>query len=401
LSASSRTLREEVERLDREDPLAPFRERFLLPEGIVYLDGNSLGALPREAAARVERAVREEWGKGLIRSWRDAGWIDLPLRIGEKIGRLVGAEPGSVVVADSTSVNLFKVLAAALSHRPERKTILTERGNFPTDLYIAEGLASFVGKGHSVRTEPAEKIVPSIGRDTAVVLLTQVDYRTGARHDLARVTGEAHERGALVVWDLAHSAGAFPVDLAGAGADFAVGCGYKYLCGGPGAPAFVYVAPRHQRNVQPLSGWFGHAAPFAFEAGYRPAPGVGRYVCGTSPILSLTALEAGVDLFLEAGMDRVREKSVRLADLFVELVEERCGGRGLALLTPREPARRGSQVSFAHPSAEGVMKALAARGVIGDFRPPDILRFGFAPLYGRFVDAWDAAEALGAVLAAP
>ncbi len=394
------TTRAELEQLDREDPLAPFRERFFLPDGVVYLDGNSLGALPREAAARVEKAVREEWGNGLIRSWDDAGWMELPARVGAKIGRLVGAEPGSVVCADSTSVNLFKVLAVALGHRADRKTILTEPGNFPTDLYVAEGLAKLVGKGHRLRLEPAERIVRAIDPDTAVVLLTQVDYRSGARHDLGEVTRAAHEKGALVVWDLSHSAGAFEVDLAAAGADFAVGCGYKYLCGGPGAPAYVYVAPRHQRTFsQPLAGWLGHVAPFAFESAYRPAPGVGRYVAGTPPVLSMTALEAAVELLLEAGMAAVREKSVRMTSLFVELAEERLAGNGLVLASPRDPERRGSQVSLSHPRAGELVRALGGRGVLGDFRPPDLLRFGFAPVYNRYVELWDAVEALGAVLA--
>jgi len=390
--------RTDAERLDAADPLAPFRDRFFLPDNLVYLDGNSLGALTRDAAARVAEAVRREWGEGLVRSWNDAGWIDLPRRVGDKVARLVGAGPGEVVCADSTSVNVFKVLSAALALRPGRSTILSEEGNFPTDLYVAEGLTRLVGDGHRLRLVPKGDVLAALDADTAVLLLTHVDYRTGERHDLAAVTRAAHDAGALVAWDLAHTAGAMPVDLTAAGADFAVGCGYKYLCGGPGAPAFLYAAPRHQEAfVQPLSGWLGHAKPFAFEAGYRPAPGISRFLCGTPPILSMTALDATLDVILEADLALVREKSERLTSFFVDAVEQACGD-GVKLVSPREAPRRGSQVSFTHPDGYAVMRALVARGVVGDFRAPDVLRFGFAPLYVRFVDAWDAAGALAEVL---
>ena len=318
--------------------------------------------------------------------------------MGDKIARLVGAGPGEVVCTDSTSVNVFKVLSAALALRPGRSTILSEEGNFPTDLYMAEGLARLLGSGHRLRLVPKGDVLSALDADTAVLLLTHVDYRTGERHDLAAVTRAAHEAGALVVWDLAHTAGAMPVDLTAAGADFAVGCGYKYLCGGPGAPAFLYVAPRHQEAfVQPLSGWLGHAEPFAFEPGYRPAAGISRFLCGTPPILSMTALDAALDVILEADLALVREKSEKLTSFFVEAVEQECGG-AVRLVSPRDPSRRGSQVSFAHPDGYAVMQALIARGVVGDFRAPDVLRFGFAPLYVRFVDAWDAARALAEVL---
>ena len=388
----------DAERLDAADPLHSFRERFALPEGLVYLDGNSLGALPKETAARVAAAVAREWGEGLVRSWTDAGWIDFPRRVGERIARLVGAGPGEVVCTDSTSVNVFKALSAALALRPGRLTILSEEGNFPTDLYVAEGLTGLLGRGHRLRLVPKCEILSALDADTAVLLLTHVDYRTGERHDLPAVTRAAHEAGALVVWDLAHSAGAMPVELSAAGADFAVGCGYKYLCGGPGAPAFLYVASRHQEAFhQPLSGWFGHAAPFAFEPGYRPAPGLSRALSGSPPILSMTALDAALDVLLEADLALVREKSESLTSFFVEAVEQECGG-SLRLVSPRDPVRRGSQVSFAHPDGYAVVQALIARGVVGDFRVPDILRFGFAPLYVRFVDAWDAARALAEVL---
>ncbi|MBK8594549.1 MAG: kynureninase [Holophagales bacterium] len=388
----------DAERLDAADPLNPFRERFALPEGLVYLDGNSLGALPKGAVARVAAAVTREWGEGLVRSWTDAGWVDLPRRVGDRIARLVGARPGEVVCTDSTSVNVFKVLSAALALRPGRLTIVSEEGNFPTDLYVAEGLAELLARGHRLHLVAKGELLSALDTDTAVLLLTHVDYRTGERHDLPAVTRAAHEAGALVVWDLAHTAGAMPVELDAAGADFAVGCGYKYLCGGPGAPAFLYVAARHQEVFrQPLSGWFGHAAPFAFEPGYRPAPGISRALSGTPPILSMTALDAALDVILEADLSLVREKSEKLTSFFVEAVEQECGA-AVRLVSPRDPVRRGSQVSFAYPDGYAVIQALVARGVVGDFRVPDVLRFGFAPLYVRFVDTWDAARALAEVL---
>lgn len=387
-----------AEALDAADPLAPFRDRFVLPDGLVYLDGNSLGALPKAAAARVAKVVAHEWGEGLVRSWNDAGWIDLPRRVGDKIARLVGAGPGEVVCADSTSVNVFKVLSAALALRPGRSTILSEEGNFPTDLYVAEGLARLLERGHRLRLVPKSDVRSAPDVDTAVLLLTHVDYRSGEKHDLEAVTRAGHEAGALVAWDLAHSAGAMPVDLAAAGADFAVGCGYKYLCGGPGAPAFLYVAPRHQEAFrQPLSGWLGHAEPFAFEAAYRPAPGISRALCGTPPILSMSALDAALDVILAADLALVRAKSEAMTSFFVEAVEQECG-EAVQLVSPRVSSLRGSQVSFAHPDAYAVMRALIERGVVGDFRAPDVLRFGFAPLYVRFADAWETARALAEVL---
>jgi kynureninase len=385
--------------LDAQDPLAPLREEFLLPDGALYLDGNSLGALPKATPDRVAELIEQEWGRDLITSWNKHGWIDLPRRVGDKLARLVGAGPGEVVVTDSTSVNLFKLLAAALPLVPGRHAILSERDNFPTDLYIAEGLAALLGQGHTLRLVESDALAGAIDDDTALVMLTHVNYRTGAMHDMAALSEAAHRAGALILWDLAHSAGAVPVDLTAAGADFAVGCGYKYLNGGPGAPSFLWVAPRHQERCrQPLSGWFGHAEPFAFEPSYRPAPGVGRFLSGTPPVLSLAALEAGIDVMLEADPAALREKSLSLTRCFIEAVEQECAGLGLDLITPREAARRGSQVSCRHAAGYPVMQALIQRGVIGDFRAPDILRFGFAPLYTRFTDAWDAAAALADVL---
>jgi kynureninase len=382
--------------LDQADPLAACREKFSLPAGLIYLDGNSLGALPKAAQARLARVIDQEWGTGLITSWNRHGWIDLPLRVGDKIARLIGAAPGEVAVSDSTSINLFKVLYAALRLRPERHVILTEHANFPTDVYTAEGLIDLLGGRHRLQFVEAKDIPGAMSDDTAVVMLTQVNYRTGALHDLADVTQAAHRAGALMLWDLAHSAGALPVDLNAAQADLAVGCGYKYLNGGPGAPAFIFVARRHQPDfVQPLSGWLGHADPFAFEPSYRPADGIGRALCGTPPILSLAALEIGVDTILASDMAAIRAKSMALGDLFIRLVEgSGAAGLGLKLAGPRAAQARGSQVSFHHAQGYPVMQALISRGVIGDFRAPDILRFGLAPLYVRYVDMWDAAQIL-------
>lgn len=395
--------------LDARDALRPLRDLFTLPEGVIYLDGNSLGPLPKAAPERIAKAVQEEWGEGLIRSWNTAGWYEAPRRVGDKIATLIGAGAGEVVATDSTSINLFKVLSAALSiaaaDAPQRRVVVSERTNFPTDLYIAEGLCR--ERGLELKLVDAEQIPAALDAQCAVLMLTHVNYRTGAMHDMAAVTRAAHAAGALVIWDLAHSAGAVEVDLRGADADFAIGCGYKYLNGGPGAPAFVWVHPRHaDRFWQPLSGWWSHAAPFAFTHDYQPAAGIARYLCGTQPILSMTALECGLDTFLAAqplgGMTALRRKSLALTDLFIALVEERCGGHGLGLATPREHALRGSQVCLTREAgAYAIVQALIARGVIGDYRAgrPDILRFGFTPLYLGFEDVWHAVDHLRQVLA--
>ncbi len=390
--------------LDAQDPLAALRDQFSLPEGVIYLDGNSLGVLPKTTAARVQQVVQSEWGTGLIRSWNSASWMDLPLRVGNKIARLVGAGANELVVADSTSVNPFKVLSAAMTitraDTPQRTRILSERSNFPTDLYIAEALAR--ERGFELVLAAVEELPALLDERVAVLMLTHVNYRTGRMHDMAALTSAAHAAGALTVWDLAHSAGAVPVDLRGSNADFAIGCGYKYLNGGPGAPAFVWAHPRHvDRFWQPLAGWIGHAAPFEFTPGYRPAAGISRYLCGTPAVLSLAALECGVDTLLAAealgGMAALRQKSLALTQLFAQQVLESCPS--LSLASPSMDTLRGSQVCFANPDiAYPVVQALIARGVIGDFRAPDILRFGFTPLYLRFVDAWDAALHLQQVL---
>ncbi len=387
--------RADLEARDAQDPLAPFRERFDLPEGVIYLDGNSLGALPKATVERIHALVTREWGQDLIRSWNLHGWIDLPQRVGDKIARLIGAESGEVIVCDSTSANLFKVLTAALRLCPGRHVILSDTGNFPTDLYMAQGLVDLLSHQYELRLVDERDVLDAIDEDVAVVMLTQVNYRTGYLHDMATITRAAHERGALVIWDLAHSAGALPVDLNGCHVDFAVGCGYKYLNGGPGAPAFVFVARRWQEQaLSPLWGWMGHAEPFALELEYRPADGVRRMLCGTPPILSMAALEVGVDMLLEADIQAVRRKSVALGQLFIQLAEQELAPFGFELASPRDPERRGSQVSLRHPEGYPIVQALISRGIIGDFRAPDILRFGFAPLYVRYVDVWDTVAAL-------
>ena len=384
--------------LDAADPLARHRDRFLLPEGVIYLDGNSLGPLPRGVAERVAQGVRAEWGESLIRGWNLHGWMDLPERVGDRIGRLIGAPPGSVTAGDSTSVNVFKLLAAALAMRPDRGVILSDAGNFPTDLYMAEGLLGLTGRG-GLRLVAREDVAGAITGEVAVVMLTEVDYRTGHKLDMAAITARAHAAGAVTLWDLAHSAGAFPVDLTASRAEFAVGCGYKYLNGGPGAPAFLYVRPDIADTVRPaLSGWLGHAAPFAFDPAWRPAPGVGRFRVGTPPVLSLIALDAALDVFDDVDMDMLRAKSLALSALFVAEVARMARDEDLWLASPDDPQARGSQVSFRCPHGYAVMQALIAEGVIGDFRAPDLMRFGFAPLYLRFADVAEAARRLADIL---
>jgi kynureninase len=376
---------------------AATRACFHLPEGVTYLDGNSLGPLPVAAAERVRRMMAEEWGALLIGGWNRAGWIDLPARTGDRIAPLIGAPPGTVVVGDTLSIKVHQALAAAVELVPDRRVILSDTGNFPSDLYIAEGLCRTLGRGYRLVTVAPEDVAEAIGPETAVVLLTEVDYRTGRRHDMAAVSARARAAGAVTVWDLAHSAGALPVDVTAAGADFAVGCTYKYLNGGPGAPAFIHVAPHLADRARPaLSGWLGHEAPFAFEPAYRPARGIDRMRVGTPPVIALAALDAALDVWEIADIGDVRERSVTLSQAFIEGVEAACPG--LALASPRDPAARGSQVSFRHPEGYAVMQALIARGVIGDFRAPDILRFGFAPLYNGPEDVERAVAVLAEVL---
>ncbi len=389
---------------DRQDPLAPLKARFDLPPGVLYMDGNSLGVMPRAAAARAAEVITQEWGTGLIRSWNTAGWFELPSRLGDKLAGLLGAKEGELVITDTTSLNIFKALAASLriqqKRQPERRVILSERDNFPTDLYMIQGMIDLLQQGYEMRLIDDElPLDRALDEDVAVVLLSHVNYRSGQMHDIAAVTRQAHERGALVIWDLAHAAGAVPVDLNGADADYAVGCTYKYLNGGPGSPAFIWVAPRHIPDFwQPLSGWWGHQRPFDMTVAYEPAGGIRRYLCGTQPIVSLAMVECGLDVAREADMAEVRKKSLALADLFIALVEERCAGHPLTLVTPRNHAERGSHVSLRHPNGYEVMQALIARGLIGDYREPEVLRFGLTPLYFGYADVWDAVEILKDVL---
>lgn len=387
-------LRSHAEALDAADPLARKRGQFYRPEGVIYLDGNSLGMLPLAARAAVDRAVTAEWGEGLIRSWNSAGWIDKPRQLGDRIGRLIGAGHGQTIVADSTSVNLFKALIAALRLNPDRKVVVSEEGNFPSDLYIAQGVQGLM-------PDIELRLIPEGERDAAayiddrvaVVMLTHIDFKTAHMHDMAAVTEATRAAGAISLWDLAHSAGAVPVDLDGVGADLAVGCTYKYLNAGPGGPAFLYCARRHQEQAaQPLTGWLGHRRPFDFTLDYEAGNGIDRFVCGTPPILSFTALEGALTVFDDVSMADLREKSLRLTDLFIELVDTRLGDAGFSLVTPKEHSLRGSHVSLGHPQGYGMMQALIDHGVIGDFRAPDLLRFGFTPLTLSYADVWDAVD---------
>ncbi len=398
--------REHCEQRDLRDPLAACRARFTLPQGVNYLDGNSLGALVSSVGPRMARAVTQEWGQGLIRSWNDAQWYPAPQRVGARIAQLIGAQPNQVVVCDSTSVNLFKVLVSALrlrpatSGQPTRRVILGETGNFPTDMYVAAGVAALMGvELLCVDGEAVEGTIASLGERLAVVTLTEVNYKTGRLHDMRRITSAAHAVGALACWDLAHSAGTLPVALNECGADFAVGCGYKYLNGGPGAPAFVFVAQRHLAVLnQPIAGWHGHARPFEFAHDYEAHAGIDRMLVGTAPQLSLIALEEALTAFDGVDLQHLRRKGSELGDLFIALVEQRLGAHGFGLASPRDAARRGSQVSLTHVQGYAIMQALIARGVIGDFRAPDILRFGFAGLYVRYADVWDAVAQLDDVM---
>ena len=386
---------ERARSLDAADPLAAFRDRFDVPEGVIYLDGNSLGCLPKDTPARLERVVRGEWGRDLIRSWNSADWIHLPQRVGAKIAPLIGAQPHEVIACDSVSVNIYKLISAALAMQPGRKTVLSEPGNFPTDVYMIEGLEK---QGLAQRRLVArEELADALDDDVALLLLTHAHYKTGELFDMEGLTRAAHEAGALVLWDLSHSGGALPVDLTACGADFAVGCGYKYLNGGPGAPAYAFVAQRHHETIaQPLSGWMGHAKPFEFSDDYTPARGVDRLLCGTPGILGLAALEVGVDLIAEIGVERLYAKSQKLSEFFRQCLSE--AGVQLELVSPEDPVQRGSQLSFRHGDAYAICQALISRGVIGDFRDPDILRFGFAPAYLRFEDMAEAVRHLAEVL---
>ncbi|MBL4927377.1 kynureninase [Fuscibacter oryzae] len=374
------------------------RPLFDLPEGVIYLDGNSLGPLPKSAAARVARTIQDEWGQMLITAWNRAGWMDLPSRLGDRIARLVGAEAGSVVLGDTLSIKVYQALASAIEMNLGRKVILSDSGNFPSDLYMAQGLCKTLGDGYTLKVVAPEEVLGAIDESVAVTMITEVDYRTGRRHDMKAITDRAHAAGALAVWDLAHSAGAFPVELAACGADFACGCTYKYLNSGPGGPAFIYVAPRHQNRARPaLSGWLGHEAPFAFDPDYRPGRGVERMRVGTPPILQMAALDAAMEIWDRVDMNALRATSLALTDRFIAGVEAACPD--LTLATPRDHTSRGSQASFRHPEGYAIMQALIAEGVVGDFRAPDILRFGFTPLYTSVQDVDGAVAILARIMA--
>lgn len=373
------------------------RALFHIPDGVIYLDGNSLGPLPKAASSRVARTIEAEWGEMLIKGWNLARWMDWPTRIGDRIGRLIGAAPGSVVMGDTLSIKVYQALASALELNPDRRVVLSDNGNFPTDLYMAQGLLTSLGKGYGLKVVEPEAVEANIDEAVAAMMITEVDYRTGRLHDMKRLTQKAHDVGAVAIWDLAHSAGAIPVDLTGSKADFAVGCTYKYLNGGPGAPAFIYVAPKHADVVRPaLSGWIGHESPFAFDLDYRPAKGVERMRVGTPPIVALAALDAALDVWDGVTMDQVRARSIELSERFIREVEARCPD--LELASPRDPEARGSQVSFRFHEGYAGMQALIARGVIGDFRAPDIMRFGFTPLYLSEDDVVRAAEILEEIM---
>jgi len=391
---------EDAQALDAADPLRGFRSQFQLPDGFIYLDGNSLGAAPKATFDEIDQAMRHEWAEDLITSWNKAGWFSLVTELGDQLAKLIGAGAGEVVVCDTVSTNIFKLLHAALGLRPDRKVIVGEGHCFPTDLYMSEGVAA-TASGVQLRMQgvDGDRLEDLIDDTVAVALINHVDYRTGELRDMAALTKIAHDAGALVIWDLCHSAGALPVDLNGAEADFAVGCTYKYLNGGPGAPGFIFAAQRHLAEVtQPLSGWWGHAAPFAFERGYRGDAGIRKFLCGTQPILSLRAVKPALDIFSQADMGALRTKSQALGNLFIDLVEERCAGHGLSLTCPRDADRRGSQVSFSHEEAYAILQALIADDVIGDFRAPNVMRFGFAPLYVGYADVWRAVDRLVHIL---
>ncbi|MGZ3410234.1 MAG: kynureninase [Xanthobacteraceae bacterium] len=384
---------------DKADPLRRFRDKFVVPEGLIYLDGNSLGMLPQVCAARVRDVVEHEWGQSLISSWNDHDWIGLPLRAGSKIAPLIGADPDEVVVCDSVSINLFKVLASAIALRPDRRVIVTTKENFPTDVYIAEGLCRLLGNSYKLRFAAPERVDDVLDDQVAAVSFSHVDFKSARIEDMAAISAKAQKAGALAIWDLSHSAGALPVELNLANADFAVGCSYKYLNGGPGAPAFLFAARRHHATMtQPLSGWLGHATPFAFDSHYTPAPGIARMITGTPPVISMASVEVAVEIIAEAGIGRLRQKSKDMTSLLIALVAQECGDMNFELASLADAERRGSHVIFSHPDGYAVTQALKTHGVVGDFRAPNFVRLGIAPIYLSYVELWDAVQRLKEVL---
>ncbi len=392
--------RSEFEALDQSDPLAAFRDEFFLPENVIYLNGNSLGAMPLAAAGRAKRVIEHEWAEGLIGSMNTAGWYELPSTLGRKIAPLVGAKPNEVVLTDAVGINLYKVVSAALKMQPGRRIVVMEGSNFPTNNYMVQGLLAELDKGYTIRFAEADEIMDAIDEDVAAICITHVHYKTGHIHDMAAITEKAQAVGAAAVWDLCHSVGAMPVDLNGCNVDYAVGCTYKYVNCGPGAPSLLFVAERHHgKYTQPLTGWYGHADPFGFERDYRPVEDVRQMLTGTQATASLSIAEIGIDIMLRADMQQIREKSMRMTDLFIELVEERCGDYGFELISPRNAEQRGSHVSFHNDDGYSIIRAMHDQGVVCDFRAPGKMRFGFAPLYIRYVDVWDAADRLHNILA--
>jgi kynureninase len=388
----------DIRRLDADDRLAPIRELFHLPEGLIYLDGNSLGALSLQVTERVASTLKEEWGNSLIGSWNEHGWIELPVRVGQRIAKIIGAKANEVVVTDSTSVNLFKLLGAALKMRLGRSLIVSNIENFPTDLYVAQGLRNLCQEAE-LQCFPIADLEHAVRDDVAVLMLTQVDFRTGELLDIGKWTRLAHDHGALCLWDLSHSAGVVEVDLNGAEVDLAVGCTYKYLNGGPGAPAFLYIAEKlHEEVTSPICGWLGHSAPFAFSPRYQPAAGIERMLCGTPPILSMVALDSALEVFDRVEIAEIRKKSEALTDLFIHLIEQECADCEFEIVSPRSSSRRGSQVSLRHPEGFPIVRALISRGVVGDFRAPDLMRFGLSPLYLKFSDVWSSVAILRSVM---
>ena len=391
--------RDDFVALDKEDVLAPFASEFEVPEGMIYLDGNSLGAKPKAALSRAQEIIETEWGTDLIKSWNKAGWFTLVERLGDKIATLIGAEKGEVISCDATGLNIFKTVSAALSMRPDRKKIVMEGSNFPTDNYTVQGLIKNLDQGHEIVFAEKDEIMDAITDEVAVVCLTHVHYKAGHLLDMKGITEKAHSVGALIIWDLCHSAGALPVDLNGCNADFAVGCGYKYLNGGPGAQAFIFMAKRHHGIAhQPLTGWWSHAAPFEFERDYRPRDDIWQMTSGTQSALTLGVSEIGLDIFMRADMQEIRKKSLIQTELFMQLIEERLDGYGFKIVTPRSGDERGSQVAISSENGFPIMQALIAADVIGDFRAPDIMRFGFTPLYVSYTDVWDAVDRLKTIM---
>ncbi len=393
--------REDFIKLDTLDPIKKVREEFALPKDVIYFDGNSLGPLPKNTIKSLDSVIQREWGNGLIRSWNDENWINLPRNLGNQIAPLIGAKEGEVIVVDSTSVNLFKVLSSALMLNGNRKIIVSEAVNFPSDLYILEGVNNMFGESYErcLIDEGDDEIEKYIDSSTAVVVLSHINYKTGRITDLNKITTFAHEKGALVVWDISHSVGVLPMNLHDLGVDFAVGCTYKHLNGGPGAPGFLFVHSSLIEKVsQPLTGWLGHIKPFDFEVEYQPANDINKFICGTPPIIAYKAIESGLEIFKDLSIIEIREKSIKLSEMFIQLMQQECTEFGFMLFSPKNSEQRGSQISFLHENAYFIIQALISHGIIGDYREPNVMRFGISPLYMRFEDVWNAITCLREIM---